>query len=331
MSASTPDLPPELRQSLTALAAGKSGIAMAQRAAELSRLYRSGGSSADAIRTAEDALAYALVRMPATFAAVTAVLAALGDADPDFAPATLVEAGAGPGTGAFAAAQHFPALHRVRLIDDNPYLREIALTLLASGGTPALRAAAYEAADLTASPRAGGSADLVIASYLVGELAPDALLACADRLWSMTGGMLAVVEPGTTAGFQRIRDLRAHLIAQGAHVVAPCPHDGPCPIVAPDWCHFAQRLPRSRDHQRIKGAALGFEDEKFSYVVLARTAPRRIAARVLAHPRITKGEASAKLCTVPGITTASAGRRERERYRQIKGWRWGDAVPLAAE
>src|SRR5262249_18094174 len=200
-----------------------------------------------------------------------------------------------------------------------------------SGATPALRTATYDQADLTAPPQAGGPADLAIASYLVGELAREALLTCADRLWSMTGGMLAVIEPGTTAGFQRIRDLRAHLIAQGAHVVAPCPHDGPCPIVAPDWCHFAQRLPRSRDHQRIKGAALGFEDEKFSYVVLARAAPRRIAARVLAHPRITKVAASAKLCTAQGIAAASAGRRERERYRQIKGWRWGDAVTPTAE
>lgn len=32
----------------------------------------------------------------------------------------------------------------------------------------------------------------------------------------------------------------------GAHVVAPCPHDGGCPMDGtPSWCHFAQRFQRT--------------------------------------------------------------------------------------
>src|SRR6267142_2795980 len=138
--------------------------------------------------------------------------------------------------------------------------------------------------------------------------------------------MLAVIEPGTPAGFARIRSLRAHLIARGAHVVAPCPHDRACPIVAPDWCQFSQRLDRSRDHKQVKGGSLSFEDEKFSYVALARAQPRRIEARVLAHPRVAKGAATAKLCTDDGIVTETAERRDRTHYKRLKTWRWGDAV-----
>ena len=44
----------------------------------------------------------------------------------------------------------------------------------------------------------------------------------------------------------------------------------------PDWCHFTQRLPRSRAHKQIKGAELPFEDEKFSYVALTRAPVARI-------------------------------------------------------
>jgi hypothetical protein len=60
------DLPSDLRRFLDALAEGKSRKAIAERAAALSQLYRAGRRTADAVRTADDALAYALVRMPAT-------------------------------------------------------------------------------------------------------------------------------------------------------------------------------------------------------------------------------------------------------------------------
>ncbi len=171
----------------------------------------------------------------------------------------------------------------------------------------------------------------MIANYVVGEAAPDALPRIADALWSAARHMLAVIEPGTPAGFGRIRALRAHLVAQGAHVVCPCPHDAACPIVAPDWCHFSQRLNRSRDHRQVKGAALSFEDEKFSYVVLARDAPARIEARVLAHPAVTKAAVTAKLCVAEGIVTVTTARRDRETYRLRKTWRWGDAVTRPAK
>jgi ribosomal protein RSM22 (predicted rRNA methylase) len=324
------DLPFELKSGLDALAQGKSRRAIAQRAEAMSLLYRSGAGSGEAVRNEDDALAYAFTRLPATFAAATAVLAALREVCPDFLPRTLIDAGAGPGTAAWAA-QQFAAFDQARLIDDNPHLRALALRLLASSPNPALRNATYEQGDLGALLARGAPADLVIASYVVGEAAPDALTGLADRLWSAAAGMLAVIEPGTTAGFQRIRALRAHLVAQGAHVVCPCPHDAACPIVAPDWCHFVQRLNRSRDHRQLKGASLSFEDEKFSYVVLARDAPPRIDARVLAHPAVTKSAVTAKLCVAGGIVTETTARRDRAAYRARKSWRWGDAVSRAAK
>jgi ribosomal protein RSM22 (predicted rRNA methylase) len=323
------DLPPDLRGALDKLAHGRSQRDFARRAEMISERYRAGAGSRDAIKDADDALAYAFTRLPATYAATAAALDAVQDAWPDFAPRALIDAGAGPGTAAWAAAEAFPALADIRLIDDNRQLRSLALTCLQAGASPALRNARYDRGDLVAI--AGASADLVIASYVIGELAADRLAGLADTLWSAAAGLLLVVEPGTPAGFARIRALRAHLVAQGAHVVAPCPHDRACPIVDPDWCHFSQRLNRSRTHRQVKGADLSYEDEKFSYVALARDGLARaptpgIDARVLAQPRVGKAEVSARLCTREGIVTATAPRREPERYKAQKGWRWGDAV-----
>lgn len=319
-----PSIPTELQSALQRLAAGKSRRELMRRAETISQSYRAGAPSREAIRSAGDALAYAFTRMPATYAAASAVLAAVREACPDFAPRTLVDAGAGPGSAAFAAAHEFTTLRASLLIDDNPTLRALGLKLAESA--PAAGAMGYLDGDVLAALAITYRADLVIASYVIGELSPRHLGRVADALWKATGDIMVVIEPGTPAGFARIRTLRARLIARGAHAIAPCPHDLACPIVDPDWCHFAQRLPRSRAHREVKGAALAFEDEKFSYVALARTRRPAIGARVLAHPRVGKAEVSAKLCTLQGIATATASRRDRERYATRKRWRWGDWI-----
>ena len=118
----------------------------------------------------------------------------------------------------------------------------------------------------------------------------------------------------------------AQLIALGAHVAAPCPHDGACPLAAPDWCHFAQRLPRSRAHKQLKGADAPFEDEKFAYVALTRALVRRRPTRVLAQPEVGKVEVTAKLCAPEGLVIAKAPRRAKADYARARRWRWGDAV-----
>jgi ribosomal protein RSM22 (predicted rRNA methylase) len=169
-------------------------------------------------------------------------------------------------------------------------------------------------------------ADLVVASYMIGEINDAERTALAELMWAKTRDTLLVVEPGTPAGYARIIALRAQLIAAGAHVAAPCPHDGQCPLAAPDWCHFTQRLPRSRAHMQVKGVALPFEDEKFSYVALTRAPVTQRPARVLAQPVVTKVEVTAKLCTADGVVVAKIPRRAKADYGAARRWRWGDAV-----
>jgi ribosomal protein RSM22 (predicted rRNA methylase) len=145
-------------------------------------------------------------------------------------------------------------------------------------------------------------------------------------MWAKARSTLLIVEPGTPAGYARILSARTPLIASGAHVLAPCPHDHACPLQAPDWCHFSQRLARSRAHKQVKGADVPFEDERFAYVVLARepAAPRR--SRILAQPLIGKAEISAKLCAADGLTIKKVPRRDKAAFAAARHWRWGDAI-----
>ena len=98
--------------------------------------------------------------------------------------------------------------------------------------------------------------------------------------------MLVIIEPGTPSNFDLIARIRRDLIASGAHLVAPCPHEDECPMaIANDWCHFSVRLERTSEHRQMKGGALGYEDEKFSVprVLKAAGAAWRISHRTSSH------------------------------------------------
>jgi ribosomal protein RSM22 (predicted rRNA methylase) len=324
-----PALPPNLRAALTRLAHGVSRNSIAALAAAQSRNYRAGGGS-QAIATSDDALAYAFARLPATYAAAAAVFNATAETLPTFQPRTMLDIGAGPGTAAFAAIEAFEMLADIRLIDANASLRNLSLKLMAEAGNETLRQVvhrqSYRHGDAFGLLAGAQPADLVVASYMASEIAADGLARFTQLLWAATAGALVIIAPGTPEGNRRILQMRGELVAAGAHVAAPCPHERPCPLHPPDWCHFAQRLPRSRDHLRIKDAELPFEDEKFSYVVLSRHNPQPIAARVLAPPRITKSAIKTKLCMDAGVVSDIAARRDLGAYRRCKSWRWGDSV-----
>ena len=319
----SPDLPAELKVSLDARLHGLSRNEAAGRAAAISKNYRGGGGSGT-IRSETDALAYALARMPATYAAVIASLNAFSEIRPDFAPASLLDIGAGPGTATWAAAEAFSSLHHFTLLDANDALRTLALEL--NRDSTRLRGVTYAAGQARHLLGNAEAADLVIASYMIGEIGDAERQTLAVQMWAKTRDTLVVVEPGTPAGYARIIALRAQLIAAGAHVAAPCPHDGSCPLAAPDWCHFTQRLQRSRAHKQLKAAELPYEDEKFSYVALTRAAVERRPARVLAQPKVTKIAVTAKLCTDGGVLPATVPRRDKAGYSRFRKFDWGDAI-----
>ena len=319
----SPDLPAELKAALDGKLRGFSRSNAAGRAASISKTYRDGGGSG-AIRSEADALAYALARMPATYAAVTACLNALAEIAPDFAPNSLLDVGAGPGTASWAAAEAFSSLTAFTLLDANRALRALALDLGSS--SMRLRGMSYRQGEARAGLIEADAADLVVASYMIGEISESDRTALADLMWSKTRDTLLVIEPGTPAGYARIIALRAQLIAAGAHVAAPCPHDGRCPLDAPDWCHFTQRLPRSQAHRQLKSAELAYEDERFSYVALTRAPAVQRPARVLAQPDVSKVEVTAKLCTPEGLAITKVPRRAKVDYAEARRWRWGDGV-----
>jgi ribosomal protein RSM22 (predicted rRNA methylase) len=305
------------------LAEGSARAGLAARSAEISAGYRDRRTSASAVGSAADVLAYALSRLPATYAASEAALARLADRAPDFAPRTLLDLGCGPGTASWAACDMFPTIERATLVDSSPHFLTSARSLAADH--PTLFTATFVDGNLAAPP--AGSHDLVLVSYALTEL-PDPA-AVVDRIWQSCSGALVIVEPGTPRDYERLMQVRQRLLSLGATIAAPCPHHAPCPLVAPDWCHFSVRLARSRDHMRLKNATLGYEDEKYSYLAVTRPTLtlRPPAARVLARPVETKFDLTLKLCEADGLARErKIPRRNAAAYRAVRKADWGDTI-----
>jgi ribosomal protein RSM22 (predicted rRNA methylase) len=322
-------LPADLASAIAAMLEGVSRTDLAERAQRISREYRDRRSSASAITGRVDVLAYLVTRMPATYAAVAAALSALREAAPTLAPRSVTDVGAGPGTASFAAAAQWPDLEKATLIDGNRAFLAVSEQLAAASAHPAIANATRLHADATRANTALPSADLAIAAYALAEIGERERPAFVASLWGASKQALVIVEPGTPDGFERIRSARHALIAVGAKIAAPCPHTMPCPIVAPDWCHFAERVQRSRDHRIAKGGDAPFEDEKYAYVAAVRdsVAVQRYAARVLAPPRVTKAGIGLKLCNDDGaINETFAARRDAEAYAVARRAWWGDAL-----
>lgn len=319
----SPLLPPALRQAMARLIERESSKTIAAKSQALSKRYRGGRDSSDAVRDDADAATYVAARMPATYAAMASALSRVGEHAPGFAPVSLLDVGAGPGTASFAAAEQWPLLQQVTMVERNPLMLAAAQALRENASALALRDAAMIAGDLTVIDTSRRH-DLVLMGYAVAEIPGTALTRALDALWCACAGILVIVEPGTPEGFARILQCRSHLLNLGARIVAPCPGDYPCPN---DWCHFAVRLPRSKSHMRAKNATVPFEDEKFSYLAAVREsiAISPATARLVAEPRMSKPGVSLRICTGGEISERFAARRDKPAYKQAAKSKWGDA------
>lgn len=325
----TVTMPPALAEAVRDLASGEDGASLKRSSTRISDHYRAEGRSINVVSRSTDAVAYALSRMPATFAAVASVFEEVRARAPGFAPDRLLDIGAGPGTATWAAAEVFPELQSARLVDRSRDFLRLARQL--GSNVPHLSLEFDEADALSSTRTAIADASdryaAVAAAYLLTEFDDAAVLKLAEGLWARTAGVLVIVEPGRPRDYQRLMLVRERLLGLGGEVLAPCPHNRPCPLVAPDWCHFSQRLARTKDHMRLKGASLGYEDEKYSYLVLARPGIGMAASgRVIKPTAENKFSVTLELCADAGLEHRVVPSRDKPAFKAAKKLDWGDAL-----
>jgi len=291
----------------------------------LSESYRAGKTTL-APRLDKELLvaAYLAVRLPATHAANLAVgqwveeAVAWRSGLESFQPDSLLDLGAGCGAASLALQSVWESIEVITAVEQIPAMARMGKQILPQA---IWRMTRFEVV------QDWPQHDVVVASYSMGEGRADSLFV--EKAWAATGRLLILVEPGTMSGFAGIREAREKLIRLGASIVAPCPSSEACPMGNDDWCHFAARLNRSALHRRLKGGALGHEDEKFSYVAAWRGDLRPGLPRVLRHPLIQPGRIEAQVCEAPDRHKVVATKKNKAEFRRARKLGWGDVhAPL---
>jgi len=299
---------------------------LARATAQLSEHYKAADFSTPAVASEVHRAAYLAVRLPATYAAISRVFAEIKLRVPEAEIASLLDLGAGPGTALFAASEVFPQLQQATLVESDAGWLAQGKRLAERSKSPVVQKAQWIKQDL----RSGLSCekhDLVVISYTLGELPQAAAEAVLNKAWRCAGKFLVLIEPGTRRGFAAINAARSALLANAAAILAPCPHHFTCPMAAVgDWCHFSQRVERTSQHRQLKGGALGYEDEKFSYLVAAKNNSPSTGARIVRHPGKHSGHVKLALCTAKGqIENRTITRSSKDAYKRARKAEWGDA------
>ena len=321
------ELPLFLRRAVDGMLDGVPLAELTRAASLLSERYR--GERLDgALHLSDDlaARAYLATRLPATYAAIRDAMTKLAGLKPDFRPASLLDAGSGPGTVLWAAVDCWPSLDEALLLEASGSIRHCGETLAKESPVANI---SWQALDIAKGIAADAPRDLVCLAYVLSELTAESRQRVVDDLWSLTRDVLLIVEPGTPKGWERILAARHRLIEMGAHIIAPCPHALACPITAPDWCHFSRRVARSRVHRLAKAADVPWEDEKFIYLAVSRHKGETAQARILAPPRAGKGRIDLKLCCANGtVEESTISKRDGAMFKTARRRDWGDTIQI---
>ena len=239
-------------------------------------------------------LAYLTTRFPSTLAVAQSVLNKLPKQ-----VESVLELGAGVGTSLWA----LPFLSNITLVKKDLGLIEMGQRLK-PGPYQCIHADYTQVKEFPKS-------DLILFSYSIRELEEEKAYSLLKTLFQQTLQFLVLIEPGTPKGFERIRNYRELFIKLNGHIIAPCPHTKMSPMEGKNWCHFSERLSRDRLHRILKEGELGYEDEKYSYLIISKDPFPKSGKRILRHPQKRSGHITFELCREIGV--------EKKRFLKKRG------------
>jgi ribosomal protein RSM22 (predicted rRNA methylase) len=97
------------------------------------------------------------------------------------------------------------------------------------------------------------------------------------------------------------------------------------------WCHFGQKIARPDVQRTAKGAELGWEEAKYTFVACQRTPITHTGMRLMHDPMRAKGYIDVVGCDKTGIHTHRIQKRDTQRYAQMRRAHWGSFIDEAKD
>lgn len=257
-----------------------------------------------------ETMAYLAFEMDGVYACADHALRQLQQQHPDFAPESVLDFGAGPGTASWAAKELYDAsLTRYRVVEPSQSMVDAAEVVLE--GFPGL-SVRRGLAEMRRELESGVKYDLIMANYVLSEITSDyERVAVMSALWELLSdkGCLVLVDRGSSWGSHQVRSARQFILdsvaeeeGESVKILAPCVHHfevrpkrvrtltpdcltlgvllyslnrvvsvRQCPAAGGTWCHFVQRSPQvQRPREATPKRWNGQKGSKFSYVIMEK-------------------------------------------------------------
>lgn len=266
-----------------------------------------------------EAVAYSIMRMPATFGAITTVLKNTLNIVKNNEFKTVLDIGSGTGASVWVVSDLLE-VEKITCLEREEAMRKIGQTLLKNNDE--IKNIEWINKDITKEELP--AAEIIIMSYVMNELAEENRKNLIEKLLKLNAKLILIIEPGTPEGFKNIKQIQEVALNKGAFIIAPCTSQEKCKLPEDDWCHSTVRVERTKIHKLLKNAELPYEDEKFSYIVISNEKYNLPDSRILRHPIIEKGKIILKLCEKGNIGEKIIVKKDKDKFKIAKKKNCGD-------
>jgi len=289
------------------------------------------------LNKSNEAIAYAIARMPATYVATMTAFKQILTKNKlkenlnlnEFE--TVIDVGAGTGSATLAICEMFTP-KKVICLEKEDVMIELGSKLLSESENKVVKNVDWKKFDIMDASKINfcqKKADVVVTSYMLNEFGDGDVLKVVDSLWQMTEKLLVIIDPGTPKDYERLIKIKEFLENNGGFIIAPCTTCEKCGLPETDWCNFSCRVERTKLQKDVKLGTVPYEDEKFTYLAVSKIKydeKNEKIARIIRHPLIKSNMVEVKLCLEGKIYNKIYTKKDKEIYKLVRKAKVGDVI-----
>ena len=309
-------LPQYLQQKINSLYSGLTKKELEQTRSELTRKYKEEtGRSVSLIDSKKDSVLYAISRMPSTYAVIYTLLNQLVSQDLISDVSTVFDVGAGTGAG-FFALKEIDSNIDLSLLERDENMLFVLNNLIDE--KPEIIKGDINHLNLNKK------FDLVMSSYVLSEMTEGDRKIALQKMFELSNKYVLLIDTGTPKTYAEYMKIKETAKELGCFVVAPCLHEK-CSLKN-DYCQFFARVERSSLQKMAKSATLGYEDEKYFYLLFSKNDNLPQKARVIRRPNIETNSIKLSLCTKEGVVQNNYTKKDKEMFKRAKKSKINDVI-----